>query len=101
MEVVKLTCVCQIIYMYALAKMADAIADCRNQNPFLDNVGGSHSWDEVAAFLIGSLEGPFAGGSPDIDDGQLLPGNFKNAHQRFPPGIGALRAKCRRHRRAG
>jgi len=41
--------------MYALAKMAVAIADCRNQNPVLDNVGGSHSWDEVAAFLRGSL----------------------------------------------
>ena len=70
-EVVALTCACQIVYMYALAEMADAIADCKSQNP-LDNIGGSHSWDEVAAFLIGSLEGPFAGGSPDIDDGQLL-----------------------------
>jgi hypothetical protein len=59
--------------MYALAKMADAIADCRNQNPFLDNVDGSHSWDEVAAFLKRSLlEGPFRGGSQDIDYGQLL-----------------------------
>jgi Low iron-inducible periplasmic protein len=70
-EVVALTCAYQITYMYALAEMADAIADCKSENP-LDNVGGVHSWDEVAAFLIGSLEGPTGGGSPDIDDGQLL-----------------------------
>lgn len=70
-EVVALTCAYQIIYMYLLAEMADAIADCKSKNP-LDNVGGSHSWDEVAAFLIGSLEGPTEGGSPDVDDGQLL-----------------------------
>ena len=71
MAVVTLTCLYQVMYMYALAEMADAIADSKSENP-LDNVGGSHSWDEVAAFLIGSQEGPTRGGSPDIDDGQLL-----------------------------
>ena len=70
-EVVSKTCSYQIMYMYALAEMGDALADCASQNP-LDNVGGSHSWDEVVAFLIGSLEGPTEGGSADTDDGQLL-----------------------------
>lgn len=70
-EVVTKTCSYQIMYMYALAEMDDAIADCKSKNP-LDNVGGSHSWDEVAAYLIGSLEGPTAGGTPDTDDGQLF-----------------------------
>jgi hypothetical protein len=69
-EVVAKTCAYQIMYMYILAEMDDAIADCKSKNP-LDNVGGSHAWDEVAAYLIGSLEGPTEGGSPDIDDGQL------------------------------
>jgi len=70
-EVVAKTCAYQIMYMYALAEMADAIKDCQSKDA-LDNVGGVHSWDEVAAFLIGSLEGPTEGGSPDIDDGQLM-----------------------------
>lgn len=70
-EVVAKTCAYQIMYMYALAEMADAIQDCQSQDA-LDNVGGVHSWDEVAAFLIGSLEGPTEGGSPDTDDGQLM-----------------------------
>lgn len=70
-EVVAKTCAYQIMYMYALAEMADAINDCQSKDA-LDNVGGVHSWDEVVAFLIGSLEGPTAGGSPDTDDGQLM-----------------------------
>jgi hypothetical protein len=70
-EVVSKTTSYRIMYMYALAEMADAISDCKSENP-LDNVGGSHSWDEVAAYLIGSLEGSTAGGSPDTDDGRLF-----------------------------
>lgn len=70
-EVVAKTCAYQIMYMYLLAEMADVINDCQSQDT-LDNVGGVHSWDEVAAFLIGSLEGPTEGGSPDTDDGQLM-----------------------------
>lgn len=70
-EIVSKTCSYQIMYMYVLAEMADAVKDCQSKDA-LDNVGGVHSWDEVAAFLIGSLEGPTEGGSPDVDDGQLL-----------------------------
>lgn len=61
----------QIIYMFALAEMADAIVDCKNLNAY-ENAGGAHAWDEVAAYLIGSLEGTEAGGSANEDDGQLL-----------------------------
>lgn len=61
----------QIIYMFALAEMADAIVDCKNKDAN-DNAGGAHAWDEVAAYLIGSLEGTEAGGSADDEDGQLL-----------------------------
>lgn len=70
-EIITKTSAYQIMYMYALAEMADAIKDCQSQDA-LDNVGGVHSWDEVAAFLIGSLEGTTEGGSPDVEDGQLL-----------------------------
>ena len=70
-DVVAITCSYQIMYMYALAEMADAITDCKSKDP-LDNVGSVHSWDEVAAYLIGSLEGPTEGGSPDTEDGQLM-----------------------------
>jgi len=61
----------QVMYMYALAEMADAHADCLI-NDANANAGGAHAWDEVAAYLIGSLEGTESGGSVDEDDGQLL-----------------------------
>jgi hypothetical protein len=70
-QVVSITCAYQVMYMYALAEMADALTDCEIQDSY-NNEGGEHSWDEVAAFMIGSLEGSEEGGSPDSEDGQLL-----------------------------
>jgi len=60
----------QVLYMYLLAEAGDADADCRSGDKN-DNVGGAHSWDEVAAYYIGSLEGVARGGSTDFADGQL------------------------------
>jgi hypothetical protein len=61
----------QVMYMYVLAEMADAHADCLAKDAN-DNAGGAHAWDEVAAYLIGSLEGSERGGSSDEEDGRLL-----------------------------
>lgn len=70
-EMVVKTVSYQVMYMYALAEMADAHADCLVKDAN-DNAGGAHAWDEVAAYLIGSLEGSTTGGSPDEEDGKLL-----------------------------
>jgi hypothetical protein len=60
----------QIMYMQVLAEVADAINSC-NQGKTMSS-DGFHQWDEVAAFLVGSLEGTSEGGSSDLEDGQLL-----------------------------
>eukprot|EP00978_Attheya_sp_CCMP212_P035513 scaffold154950_cov53-Attheya_sp.AAC.1 len=57
-----------IIYLYALAELADTEADCVAKDP-LKNAGAVESWDEVAAVLVGSLEARFRGGSKDLQDG--------------------------------
>jgi hypothetical protein len=57
-----------VIYLYALAELADTEADCVDKDP-TKNAGAVESWDEVAAVLIGSLEAPFRGGSTDLQDG--------------------------------
>merc|ERR1719491_494835 len=59
-----------VIWMYTLAEMADAISDCEAKRGY--NTIESHEWDEVAALIIGSLEGRKEGGSDDVKDGQLL-----------------------------
>lgn len=70
-EVVGKTLQYQIVFMFAIAEMAYAVEQCKKKN--LDGEDGSkHSWDQVAAYLIGSLEGPTRGGSSDLDDGQLF-----------------------------
>ena len=70
-EVVAKTCAYRILYMYVLTELADAVQACQKGN-LNAGPGGAHAWDEVAAFLIGSLEGTGAGGSSDLEDGQLM-----------------------------
>ena len=70
-QLVVTTCAFQILYMNALTELADAVGAC-NKGDMLTGEGGAHQWDEVAAFLIGSLEGRSEGGSVDLDDGQLM-----------------------------
>ncbi|KAL3915202.1 MAG: hypothetical protein SGILL_005758 [Bacillariaceae sp.] len=60
----------QVIFLHLLAQINDAVNNCRN----VDEDGEydlTHPWDEVAALLIGSLEGLDEGGSSDVQDGQL------------------------------
>jgi hypothetical protein len=70
-EVVTKTSAYQVLYMNALAEIAEAVVAC-NEGNMLTGDGGAHQWDEVAAFLIGSLEGRSEGGSSDLEDGQLM-----------------------------
>ncbi|KAL3902947.1 MAG: hypothetical protein SGARI_005600, partial [Bacillariaceae sp.] len=61
----------QVIYLHLLAQINDAVNNCRN----VDEDGEydlTHPWDEVAALLIGSLEGTEEGGSADVQDGQMI-----------------------------
>ena len=46
----------EVMWMYALGELEDAISDCRNQN-LTANDGLANSWDEGVAFYTGSLEG--------------------------------------------
>lgn len=70
-QLVVTTCAFQVLYMNVLTELADAVGAC-NKGDMLTGEGGAHQWDEVAAFLIGSLEGGSEGGSVDLDDGQLI-----------------------------
>jgi hypothetical protein len=40
------------------------------QSNMFTGQGGAHQWDEVAAFLVGSMEGAGEGGAGDLEDGQ-------------------------------
>ena len=61
----------QVLYMHTIAQINDAVNACYGTDE-----GGeydlTHPWDEVAALVIGSLEGPNEGGSSDTQDGQLI-----------------------------
>jgi len=70
-EIVTKTAQYQVVFMHLLGEMADANADC-DKGDKQDNAGSVHSWDEVAALYVGSLEGPDEGGSDDFGDGQLM-----------------------------
>lgn len=70
-QLVVTTCAFQVLYMNALTELADAVGAC-NKGDMSTGEGGAHQWDEVAAFLIGSLEGRSVGGSVDLEDGQLM-----------------------------
>lgn len=60
-----------VLYMHLMAQINDAVNNCRavDQDGEYDL---THPWDEVAALLIGSLEGMDEGGSVDVQDGQLV-----------------------------
>jgi hypothetical protein len=60
-----------VLYLHLIAQINDAVNVCNN----VDKDGEydlTHPWDEVAALLIGSLEGMEEGGSLDVQDGQLI-----------------------------
>jgi len=60
-----------VLYLHLIAQINDAVNKCRD----VDQDGEyelTHPWDEVAALIIGSLEGGEEGGSSDVQDGQLI-----------------------------
>jgi len=59
-----------VTWMSATAEMAEAISECESNRKYPSME--SHEWDEVAALIIGTLEGKRDGGSDDVEDGQLL-----------------------------
>jgi len=59
-----------VTWMSAVTEMAEATTECEMNRKYSSMQ--SHEWDEVAAFIIGTLEGKKDGGSDDVEDGQLL-----------------------------
>jgi len=60
-----------VLYLHLIAQINDAVNNCMDK----DQDGEyemTHPWDEVAALIIGSLEGMEEGGSNDIRDGQMI-----------------------------
>jgi len=70
-EIIAKTVQYQVIFLYLLGEMADAMADCATGDA-TDNDGAVHSWDEVVAYYVGSLEGTSEGGSDDFSDGRMM-----------------------------
>jgi len=72
-EVIITTCAFQIVFLYTLARLKESVVQCR-ENPQEDweLATTPNPWDEVAALLIGSMEGPNEGGSMNHIDGQLF-----------------------------
>jgi len=73
------TCAFQIIFLYVLTKINQTIEICTGATGADWLPPPISPWDEAAALLIGSLEGPLQGGSSDQDDGQL---HWNLAHRR-------------------
>lgn len=70
-EVIAATCAFQIVFLYVIAELKQTVEQCRD--PEFDLLEEKlHPWDEVAALLVGSLEGPGEGGSSDLSDGQFI-----------------------------
>lgn len=61
----------QVMFMHVLTELENAIDECGSDNRFEDD-GGEFVWDQIAAYIIGSLEGSETGGSKDYDDGVQL-----------------------------
>ena len=60
-----------VLYLHLIAEINDAVNQCKG----IASDGEydlTHPWDEVAALLIGSLEGTTESGSSDLEDGQLI-----------------------------
>jgi len=65
------SCSFLILYLHLVAQINDAVNNCRN----VDADGEyelTNPWDEVAALMIGSLEGEKEGGSGHVEDGQMV-----------------------------
>jgi len=60
-----------VLYLHLIAQINDAVKNCKGSESE-GEYDLTHPWDEVAALLIGSLEGTAEGGSADVEDGQLL-----------------------------
>jgi hypothetical protein len=69
----------QILFMEAHAKLQSAVQQCREADPEVGILARLDPVDEAAALIIGSMEGETLGGSPDLQDGQLL-FNLANQH---------------------
>eukprot|EP00934_Nitzschia_sp_Nitz4_P003694 Nitzschia sp. Nitz4//scaffold182_size44100//30858//33151//NITZ4_007258-RA/size44100-augustus-gene-0.26-mRNA-1//-1//CDS//3329539577//3684//frame0 len=75
------TCAFMVVYMQFLTQMTDAVNQCKGSSSE-GEYDLTHPWDEVAALIIGSLEGTEEGGSLDTEDGQLIWGlSTRNAFQ--------------------
>eukprot|EP00339_Tiarina_fusa_P013512 CAMPEP_0117080174 /NCGR_PEP_ID=MMETSP0472-20121206/56576_1 /TAXON_ID=693140 ORGANISM="Tiarina fusus, Strain LIS" /NCGR_SAMPLE_ID=MMETSP0472 /ASSEMBLY_ACC=CAM_ASM_000603 /LENGTH=738 /DNA_ID=CAMNT_0004807723 /DNA_START=68 /DNA_END=2281 /DNA_ORIENTATION=- len=61
-----------VLYMHLLGQMYGALNHCKGNAEEGGEYDLTHPWDEVAALLIGSLEGTSEGGSSDVQDGQLI-----------------------------
>jgi len=59
----------QVIYSYVLGELNDALEHCNTGKRSKES---SEAWDEVAAYIIGSLEGSELGGADDFSEGELL-----------------------------
>jgi len=69
--VVTESCSFLVLYLHLVAQINDAVNSCRS----IDSDGEyelTHPWDEVAALMIGSLEGRKEGGSAHVEDGQMI-----------------------------
>ena len=72
----------QVLYVYILAEIKNAVDHCHNLsegrevtnnlNPYRLNMHSTKAWDQVAAYIIGSLEGSRYGGSTDFSDDFLI-----------------------------
>jgi len=69
----------QILFLEAVTKLKIAVQGCREADPTIGVNLVLNPIDEAAALLIGSMEGAKLGGSPDLEDGQLIY-NMANRH---------------------
>lgn len=66
------TCSYLIVYLHLIAQVNGAVNNCRGYLDLDGDYEMTHPWDEVAALLIGSLEGTATGGATDGRDGQFI-----------------------------
>ena len=59
-----------VMYLHLVAEINHAVKVCRDEGEDTE-YKQMHPWDMVAAFTIGSLEGPEEGGSTHTEDGQM------------------------------
>lgn len=64
-------CAFLVLYLHLVAQINDAVKNCRNEDEN-GEYESTHPWDEVAALVVGSLEGQEEGGSTHTEDGQMI-----------------------------